>query len=230
MEKDNKADGTDKNNSDVVKNMHDVLLAHLHEQYAVNNNANLSSMVTLVVGIVAVIGYYGYVFIYTVNDFGDCCGQFVQGEYFTMTTLLLIYFSTVCILAILMRLCIYQGIAQRKEQFIIEAIRKHYDKDEVIKNILPNNYTASGKNKQDAIQGLFGEFVKTFRTIIRYLTIVTLIRVVFTIFPMFCTCCENLMWSVLAIVTAFFVYVSCMNYWDKHYSSYREREIEYKLK
>ena len=116
----------------------DELLSQLHEQYAVNNNANLSSMVTLIVGVIAVIGYYGYVFVHTVEDFG--CGNelFMQGEHFTMTTLLLTYLSATCILAILMRLCIYQGIAQRKEQIIIENIRKHYDTSNDFKNIFPD--------------------------------------------------------------------------------------------
>ena len=201
----------------------DELLSQLHEQYAVNNNANLSSMVTLIVGVIAVIGYYGYVFVHTVEDFG--CGNelFMQGEHFTMTTLLLTYLSATCILAILMRLCIYQGIAQRKEQIIIENIRKHYDTSNDFKNIFPESYTARDKDKSNVIQGLFGEFVKTFRMIIIGLTIITVIRAALALFSIYCTCCQNLMWTVLALVASYFVYQNCMAYLDEHYQKYLDR-------
>jgi hypothetical protein len=205
------------------KTMKDELLSQLHEQYAVNNNANLSSMVTLIVGVIDVIGYYGYVFVHTVDDFGGCYGMFIQGESFTMTTLILTYFSVVCVLAILMRLCIYQGIAQRKEQVIIENIRKHYDTSNDFKNIFPESYTARDKDKSNVIQGLFGEFVKTFRMIIIGLTIITVIRAALALFSIYCTCCQNLMWTVLALVASYFVYQNCMAYWDEHYQKYLDR-------
>jgi hypothetical protein len=34
------------------------LLKQLHEQYAINNNANLSSIVTLVAAMIVVVGYF----------------------------------------------------------------------------------------------------------------------------------------------------------------------------
>ena len=209
------------------KTMKDELLSQLHEQYAVNNNANLSSMVTLIVGVIAVIGYYGYVFVHTVDYFGGCYGMFIQGESFTMTTLILTYFSVVCVLAILMRLCIYQGIAQRKEQVIIEVIRKHYDTENELEKILPPSYTAKDKDKNNVIQGLFGEFVNTFKMIIIGLTIVTVIRVALALFPLYCICCQSIMWAVLAFVATYFVYCNCMDYWNKHYEKYKKRINEY---
>ena len=36
----------------------------LHEQYAINNNANLSSIVTLICTILVIFGSYGYVFVH----------------------------------------------------------------------------------------------------------------------------------------------------------------------
>lgn len=44
----------------------------LHEQYAINNNSNLSSVITLLVTMFAVFGGYGYVYLNSNLDFyGD---------------------------------------------------------------------------------------------------------------------------------------------------------------
>ena len=45
--------------------MEQELEKQLHEQYAINNNANLSSVIALLVSLFAAIGAYGYVFIHT---------------------------------------------------------------------------------------------------------------------------------------------------------------------
>ena len=69
------------------------LLKQLHEQYAVNNNANLGTIVTLVVAVIAVIGYFGYVYVHTGVDFSDdfgclvkCCGEFYLDALFCPIT------------------------------------------------------------------------------------------------------------------------------------------------
>ena len=46
------------------KKMQQEMLLQLHQQYAVNNNAKLESAVSLIVGLIAVIGAYGYVFLH----------------------------------------------------------------------------------------------------------------------------------------------------------------------
>ena len=42
----------------------------LHEQYAVNNNAYLSSVISFLVGLFGAIGAYGYMLIYAFPDYG----------------------------------------------------------------------------------------------------------------------------------------------------------------
>jgi hypothetical protein len=43
----------------------------LHEQYAINDNERKSSFITFIVGIVALFGFYGYVFVYTYPEFSS---------------------------------------------------------------------------------------------------------------------------------------------------------------
>lgn len=153
--------------------MQDELLKQLHEQYAVNNNANLGTIVTLVVAMIAVIGYFGYVYVHTGVDFSDDFGCLVKcsGEFY-LDALLLIYFASVLVIAILIRLCIYQGVAQRKEQFIIDGIRSKYFKDGLNKEdyIFPEGYTPYKKEGLQIVQGLYGELVKIFKSVFWILT------------------------------------------------------------
>ncbi len=215
------------NQQEMEKKMKDELLSQLHEQYAVNNNANVSSMVTLIVGIIVVIGYYGYVFVNSCNEFGNEMWQFKCYDSYTLTTLLLTYFATVCVIGILMRLCIYQGIAQRKEQFIIEQIRKYYDTDNVISKILPEDYTAHNKTLGNVTQGLFGEFIKILQWIFLILTLLTGFRVFVSLVPVHCVRCQNFMLSVISIVGACVIMGACYCYLHKQFSRYQKRAGDY---
>jgi hypothetical protein len=157
--------------------MQDELLKQLHEQYAVNNNANLGTIVTLVVAVIAVIGYFGYVYVHTgvefSEDFGCLIAEEVNGvNVYYLDALLLIYLASVLVIAILIRLCIYQGVAQRKEQFIIHAIRCKYFKDGLNKEdyIFPEGYTPYKKERLQIVQGLYGELVKIFKSVFWILT------------------------------------------------------------
>ena len=122
------------------KESRDTVYLQLHEQYAINNNANLSTIMALVIALIAVIGYYGFVFINTTSEFIDNSYDLYdpsKGMY-SIKALMLIYLASISILTILVCLCTYQGIAQRKEQFIIHAIRvKRFSANS---DILPNNY------------------------------------------------------------------------------------------
>ena len=165
------------------------LLKQLHEQYAVNNNANLGTIVTLVVAVIAVIGYFGYVYVHTGVDFSDDFGCLVKcsGEFY-LDALLLIYLASVLVIAILIRLCIYQGVAQRKEQFIIDGIRSKYfgpeylwskmkvdNSDKEVK-IFPQGYHPYHKKGLDIVQGLYGELIKIFIGITCLLTLGVLLK------------------------------------------------------
>ena len=168
------------------KAMQDELLKQLHEQYAVNNNANLGTIVTLVVAVIAVIGYFGYVYVHTgvefSKDFGCLIAEEVNGvNVYYLDALLLIYLASVLVIAILIRLCIYQGVAQRKEQFIIDAIRSKYfgfyyfRKSKNTKanrrRIFPEGYTPYKKEGLQIVQGIYGELVKILKMVFWILTI-----------------------------------------------------------
>jgi hypothetical protein len=50
----------------------------LHEQYAINNNSNLSSIIALMTALLAIFGVYGYVFIHTNIKFADNWGRVIN--------------------------------------------------------------------------------------------------------------------------------------------------------
>ena len=54
----------------------------------------------------------------------------------------------------------YQGVAQRCEQFIIYAIRCNYGKKDFIENIFPSGYNPFNKKRLEIVQGLYGELIK----------------------------------------------------------------------
>lgn len=155
--------------------MKNKMLLHLHEQYAVNNNAKLSSAVTLIVGLLAVIGAYGYVFLHV----DDNLGCLRSTHEYTLDDLILTAMAAIIVLAIMKHICIYQGFAQRRDQFIIYAIRCYHglkinNKDE--ERIFPDNYHPFNKEGVEIFQGLFGEFIKIC-SIIQIIIILSLVLV-----------------------------------------------------
>ena len=132
----------------------------LHDQYAINNNERMSSLITLFVSLIAVLGAYGYMFLHTASksalDLGDI---YLGNDTYTIDALLLTAAVCYIVIAIMQHLCIYQGAYQRKEQFIIHTIRI---KNEMDMSIFPEGYTPFGKTRKDFVQGIYGELVKIF--------------------------------------------------------------------
>ena len=197
------------------------LYLQLHEQYAINNNANLSTIMTLVVSLVVVIGYYGYIFVNTSNKYrvGELFYDKEAGTYY-LDVLLLVYCASILVLGILFCVCTYQGIAQRKEQFIIDAIRKKCEVDE--DKILPEGYKPHDKNGLEVIQGLYGELIKIFFGVAVILTLLTCCRCI--------GCTQNNMILVnfiipLIIIIAVLVY--CILYYRKQQEKYKKRQDEF---
>ena len=50
----------------------------LHEQYAINNNSNLGSIIAILTTLVSVIGVYGYIFVHSTLDFAKDWGSFID--------------------------------------------------------------------------------------------------------------------------------------------------------
>lgn len=207
--------------------MKEELLRQLHEQYAINNNANLSTIVTLVVAVIAVIGCYGYVYVHTTLYFSCDFGLLVNDDVFYMDALLLIYLASVFVLCILSCLCAYQGVAQRKEQFIIYSIRKEYI-DNVNNNIFPKGYSPYGKKGLKIVQGLYGELIKVFLGAFILLTLMLVKKLAVADYR--CCCCYNspkCLTAVFFVITFVIVVVSWI-YCNCQIKAYKRREKEYK--
>lgn len=208
------------------------LLKQLHEQYAVNNNANLGTIVTLVVAVIAVIGYFGYVYVHTGVDFSDdfgclvkCCGEFY------LDALLLIYLASVLVIAILIRLCIYQGVAQRKEQFITDAIRRKCFENAINKDahIFPKGYHPYYKEGMQIVQGFYGELVKIFKILFWVLTIALGSKLIANVIVNH----DNGFWKLgaievaLCLILVLLSYCYCYKFYREQRSSYLQRQGEY---
>lgn len=150
------------------------LAKQLHEQYAINNNSNLSSVVTLFVALIAVFGGYGYIFIHSSLNFNFEEMYNKCTESYTMDALVLAAMASFIVIAFMKHICLYQGYHQRFEQFITYSIRSNYHMidDNFEYKIFPDDYSPFKdivRLKQDLshgqhglAQGLFGEFLKFF--------------------------------------------------------------------
>lgn len=144
----------------------------LHEQYAINNNSNWSSIVSLFAAIVAVFYGFGYIFVNSSVHFASSfeklycsCTKIYSLDVFLFTTI-----STIIVIGIMRYICLYQGYHQRYEQFIIYALRfQYYNKapEEVTPRIFPHGYSPfktkqyiDSEGEECLIQGLFGELFK----------------------------------------------------------------------
>lgn len=225
--------------------MADKLLGQLHEQYAINNNANLGSIVTLVVAVIAVIGAYGYIFLHSTLEFSpdhSCLFYKNNGTYY-FDALFISAAAVIIILAVLSYICIKQGAAQRMEQFITYAIRHKYNmvidpkyiEEGDVKNInvgdyiFPKSYHPFYKSnerqkKLDIVQGLYGEFVRIFTILVWIIAFSLIIKPVVK---------WDFSWRFLiefavVLVVALVYHIIGNNTLDSIKNKYNKREEEYK--
>lgn len=205
--------------------MKEQMLLQLHQQYAVNNNAKLSSAVTLIAALIAVIGAYGYVFLH-INE-----GSFVPclKPEFNLLGVVLTATAAIIVLAIMKHICMYQGFAQRRDQFIIYAIRCKYYlkiKPDDGNRIFPDNYHPFGKKGIKMYQGMFGEFIKIF-------TAIQLVIIIST-YILCCNCkINNLDKNISLFVVLLLVFIICWRFsiyqQDKNIKKYEELCKSYTL-
>ncbi len=186
----------------------------LHEQYAINNNAILGSMLSIFGTMLAVIGTYGYVFIHTGTEL--CIKS--ENE-FSLVDLIYTASAAILVLTAIAWLCIILGYRQRKEQFIIYSIRrKYYDSTEknrkhVYEQIYPNGYNPLGKGLIEVMQFPYDTFL--WFSIIT--GVVVLISLIFKSFPMMD--CAYLI-PIVALIVTLALAVICIIY--KLFSSYKK--------
>lgn len=116
----------------------------LHEQYAVNNNSNAGTLISILSALLVSITGFGYVLY----------------QYQIMACeLAIVNLSTIVAMAVMTLLyCIsvHLGAGQRMEQFITIAIRKkHYNSKERYEEIFPNGYHPFNKNVFEFVQGIY---------------------------------------------------------------------------
>ena len=194
----------------------DLLLSQLHEQYASNNNANLSSFVTLLVSMVGVFGIFAYVFVRSSLKFSnDFQSLYDSGsELYTMDVLILSAMVSIIVLGIIKYICLYQGFHQRYEQFITYAIReKYFGKENCEKSdIFPEGYTPFGKQGLDIAQGLFGEFAKISDLLFSVILLAVFLKLLCSLDVGNCQFWMLLWILVLITVICFYIQITCQIY------------------
>lgn len=212
----------------------------LHEQYAINNNSNLTSVVNLLVAMFAVLGAYGYVYLHS-NGKLSTDYTLINNGFYTIVAFLLTAFVTMLILGIMYWICAYQGKSQRKEQFITFAIRYKIYKNRVTplkdennvedylneeyKNIFPEEYHPFNKDGIRIVQGLYGEFLKIIRVIIIVLFVSLLPKVYFS---ELCCCWKLIMCIFFLVCSLCFLLFNTADYVERE--DYYKKQFQLKLK
>lgn len=206
----------------------------LHEQYAINNNANLASIIILTASLLSVFGLYGYIFIHSNIDFADDWGSFVKDGIYSLDVLLFTGIATFVVFLILFYLVAYLGVNQRKEQFIAYSIRKRiYTQSDDNKNyseIFPTNYHPFNKTKSDFIQGLYGAICCILRILFWLIAILSFMKIGCHFYK-YCDI-GVVSYSALVVILLFVIFfilslVSFNHIIERLFQSYKERENEY---
>ena len=143
---------------------------HLHEQYAINTNAHTASFISFVVALLVLFGAFGYVYAHTLNVWSSSeydqlssidSGYLLvpvqshglemtipQKDLFTLDQFLGLAIVVSCMLCFLACLSLQIGYSHRRDQVIIQEIRKKYQletmyelaKNVGIKNFIPDFY------------------------------------------------------------------------------------------
>ena len=173
----------------------------LHEQYAINNNANVSSFIAMISALIVAFTGYGYVlYQYLMGESSRCCCQIAKAN----MMLLIASIAVLVVIFILYMVAIEIGAGQRSNQFVIHNIRrKAYGyKKEDLKKIYPEGYTPEGKNYFDFIQGIYNTLSWVFLGV--YVIIATLA---------FCIIEQNPCWlSVSAVIGLYMLHFRCSKY------------------
>lgn len=113
------------------------LESQLHEQYAGNSNTHFQSFITFGTALLALFGFFGYVYAHTTNVFsqriirGGSPESIVRVEgqesaFYTADLLLLLSIVVVGILCLLTCLCVFLGYSERRDQMELKRIRDAY--------------------------------------------------------------------------------------------------------
>lgn len=132
------------------------LESQLHEQYAINNNANVSSFVSFVVALLALFGFFGYSFVFSSNKFSTE-GVLIKEGIMSLDVFLLFSIIVIGMLFFLALVSLHLGYSNRSNQIIINRIRdRYFGKKKKI--IFGKSYSPLKKTWRSFVQGYFDLF------------------------------------------------------------------------
>jgi len=132
------------------------LESQLHEQYAINNNANVGSFVTFLVALLALFGFFGYTYVFSSNEF-SLNGKLIKDGIMTLDVFLLFSIIVIGMLFFLSLISLHLGYSSRSNQIIIDRIRdRYFEKNKKI--IFGSSYSPKGKTWSSFIQDYFNIF------------------------------------------------------------------------
>lgn len=202
----------------------------LHEQFAQNYNNVYAATATMFCTMLAVLAGYGAVLINVRNCFAVGSGAFGGDNGYTLDALVLVTIASLIVLFIIKYICLYQGVNQRLEQFIVFSIRKKYyreDPTKLIKDkIFPKSYHPFEKRGFNIIVGIYGKLIPVIIVLQIIVYLLAIIKVV-------SACCCNIGCFALAevVILCGMPIADAVIFWllIKHeFKKYYEREEEYK--
>ena len=195
----------------------------LHEQYAINNNSNAGTLVSLIGSLLVVMTAYG-----------SMLYQYNLSPSIGITMLYLAAIIVLMVVALLYCICIHIGSGQRMEQFITYAIRmKHYgltqnyaaiedneynQRIKRYKDIYPKDYHPFKKNMNNFVQGIYNLLSNAF-IVTLYIIVVTLAIVAY----------EEKGYILLFFCGTMLLHILLYGYKYFKYTKYKEREKEMKI-
>jgi magnesium-transporting ATPase (P-type) len=197
----------------------------LHEQYAINNNANVGSFVSFVVALLALFVFFGYSFIFSTNQFSTKEGL-IKGGILTLDVYYLFTIIVIGMLFFLSLVSLQLGYSNRSNQIIIDRIRETYFKKNKGR-IFGKNYSPKKKTWCNFIQDYFNLFYWLFFC-------GQLLILIFTIYKTFQNIClknTTLSYWVILVIFVFLIQLGAIffslcfrsHYFVKYCSAFDEK-------
>lgn len=178
----------------------------LHEQYAVNNNSNAGTLVSLIGALLVVMTGYGYVLYQYRTSQCDDIAIVNLSAIIAMAVMMLLYCISVSL-----------GANQRMEQFITFGIRAKYYQNQIeqYKSIFPKGYMPFGKKYCDFVQGIYNIWSKVM--------IVTIVAIAMSHYYLVTKTCVVLVFGLLFILFSLMFRCSrYKKYIDREQSEHRK--------
>jgi hypothetical protein len=196
------------------------LAKQLHEQYAINTNERTNSFVSFVVALLALFGFFGYVFAYTSPNFA-ISGYLVESNHKVMSIEVFFLCSvlTSFILCFLALISLQLGYASRRDQIIINNIRQVFiEKEDERKQIFGNLYNPADKTWCNFIPDYFNFFYGLF--VLGEFAVIIITFIKSTLSVRYSDCCFLMKWTIITmLIQMVFVFISlCVRccYYNKY--------------